>query len=189
MEDCDLPASGTRARLILINWDDVERYTELNGKITDIILYAGASGYEFLGFRNDVRKIDDVVKREQSNKRFKHSVGFVIYEVDQLQKNNIKDLVRGRFVAIVESKGKDDDSIEVLGKQCGLQIVGGQIRNAHENGAVFIINLTTPDNGVEFERKLPQTLGTSYTDGLEIIDDILEQAEGVFDDTFDLTFN
>lgn len=190
VEDCDeLPEPGTRARLVLINWKDVERYKELNGKITDIILYAGAVGYEFLGFRNDVKKSDEVVKREQSKQRFTHSVGFVIYEVDQPQKVNIKNVARGRFVAIVENRGQDADSIEVLGKECGLQIVGGQIRNAHENGAVFIINLATPDNGVEFERKLPQTLGTSYTDGLEIIEDILDEAEGVFDETFDLTFN
>lgn len=185
----DLPEAGTRARLILINYKDVDRYKELNGKITDIILFAGSFGYEFTGFRNDIKKSEEVVKREQSKQRVTHSVGFVVYEVDQPQKTNLKQLARGRFVAIVESNGKDDDSIEVLGKECGLQIVEGQIRNAHENSGVFVLNLATPNNGIEFERKLPQTLGTSYTDGLEIIDDILEEAEGIFDLTFDLTFN
>ena len=185
----DLPEGGTRARLILINYADVDRYLEEDGKIIDIILFAGKFGYEFTGFRNDVKKSEEAIKRETSKTRFVHAVGFVVYEVEQVQKTNVENIAKGRFVAIVENRGKDDDSIEVLGRDCGLEIVAGQIRNAHENGGLFVLNLTTPDNGVEYERRLPQTLGTSYTDGLEIIEDLLEEAEGVFDETFDLTFN
>lgn len=215
VDDCDeLAPSGTRARLILINFDNVLHiYTNDDQKIIEIVLRSNiASGavldaeldadlgegvsevgaFEFIGFRNDVKKSEEVVKREKSKQRFIHAVSFVIYEVSQLQKTNIKNLARGRFVAIVESKGKDADSIEVLGRECGLQIVDGQIRNAHENSGVFILNLATPYNGVEYERKLPQTLGTSYQNGLSIIDDLLEPeatSEGIFDSTFDLTFN
>ena len=194
--ECDeLSDAGTRARLILINFEDISYiYTNDDGKIVSIGLKESKVGYEFTGFRNDVKKSEEVVKREKSKQRFTHSVGFVVYEVDQLQKTNLKRMARGRFLAIVESKGQTEDSIEVLGRECGLQIVGGQIRNAHENGGVFIINLATPDNGVEFERKLPQTLGTSYENGLSIIDDLLQiepevpVGEGIFDETFDLTF-
>lgn len=188
--ECDeIPEGGTRARLILINYDDIERfYFSDIGVITSIEMKANKQGYEFLGFRTDVKKSDEVVKRELSNKRFKHSVGFVVYEVTQLQKNNLRGLARGRFVGIIENKGKTDDSIEVLGKDVGLAIVGGVIRDAHENGGLFILNLATPDNGVEFERKLPQTLGSDYTNGLEIIEDVLSVGEGIFDETFDLTF-
>jgi hypothetical protein len=188
--DCDLPESGTRARLILINYNDIERfYVSDTGIILSIVLYAGKQGYEFTGFRSDVKKSDEVIKREKSNRRFKHSVGFVIYDKSQLQKNNIKNLARGRFIAIVENKGKDENSIEVLGREVGLSLNDGVIRDAHDSGGVFILNLSTPNNGVEFERKLPQNLGTSYENGLEIIEDILSEAEGVFDESFDLTFN
>lgn len=174
VEDCDVPEGGTRARLVLINYRDItQMYVNDQGKIISIGMRSGTVGYEFLGFRNDIKKSEEAVKREQSKQRFTHSVGFVIYEVDQPQKVNIKNIARGRFVAIVENKGQDADSIEVLGKECGLQIIDGQIRNAHENGGVFIINLATPGNGVEFERKLPQTLGTSYNDGLDIIEIVL----------------
>lgn len=216
--ECDeLPPAGTRSRLILINYDDILIiYTNDDQKIISIVLRSqsvggidlnaelnasftslstgGAGAFEFIGFRNDVKKSEEVVKREKSKQRFIHSVSFVVYEVDQLQKTNIKNMARGRFLAIVESKGQGDDSIEVLGKECGLQIVDGQIRNAHENGGVFVLSLATPNNGVEFERKLPQTLGTSYGHGISIIDDLLEEepevptGEGIFDETFDLTF-
>ena len=212
--ECEVAPAGTRARLILINYSDIIKiYTNDDGKIVNIdtigdtsgggiLLDApldapfsdevgGATAFEFLGFRNDVKKSDEVVKKENKTKRFKHHVSFVIYEDEQVQKNNIRDLARGRFVAIVENKGQTEDSLEVLGVQCGLEIVGSQIRNAHEGGGFFTISLSTPDNGVEFERKLPQTLGLSYDHGISIIDELLgEQATetGVFDFTFDFTF-
>ena len=190
--DCDFPASGTRARLILINYNDIDRiYTNDEGRIISIGMLPDRFGYEFLGFKNDVKKSEEVVRREQSNRRFTHATGFIVYDVSQLQKNNLRGLVRGRFVAIVETKGQDVDSIEVLGKECGLEIVGGMIRNAHESGGFFVLNLATPDNGVEFERKLPQTLGANYDDAIDIIDSILTpsvEGGGGFEYEFDFEF-
>lgn len=185
----DLPDAGTRARLILCNWSDVERiYTNDEGKIVNIILRIGKYGHEFLGFRSDVQKSDEVVRREQSKQRFTHAVSFVVYQQDQIQKTNLVNLVKGRFLAIVENKGKEVDSIEVLGRECGLQIVAGQIRNAYESGGMFTIGLATPDNGVEFEKKLPQTLGISYQNGLDIIDSLFVEDVGIglmiIEDTF-----
>lgn len=191
IEDCDVSEGGTRARLILINFNHVTRMlTNTEGKIISIGMQPGTFAYEFTGFRNDVKKSDEAIKRELSKTRFSHSVGFVVYETNQLQKTNLKNLARGRFIAIVENLGKDDDSIEILGKDCGLQIVDGQIRSAHEFGGAFVLNLATPDNGIEFERKIPQTLGTSYNDGLSIIEDVLGSvlSEG-FDYELDLTLS
>lgn len=213
IETCEVPEAGTRARLILINYDDIGRiYTNDEGKIINIILKSETTGgidfdfeldaeftegisdlsaYEFTGFRNDVKKYEEVVKRDQSKSRFIHATSFVIYDITQLQKTNIKNLARGRVVAIVESKGKSDDSIEVLGKECGLQIVDGLIRSAYENTGAFVLSLSTPDNDVEFERKLPQTLGIDYDHGQSIIDHLLNlnpTVEKVFDDSFDDTF-
>ena len=202
--DCDdLPTPGTEARLILINWDDVLYIFEGNdtsesgrvwdntfdntfgpmvvagvglGVITQIVLYPGKQAYEFFGFRNDVKKVEEVERISSNKKRFLHRCGFVIYEVDQLQKVNINHMAKGRFMAIVERKGGDEDSLELLGRDCGLKMQAGRIRDVHQNSGVFIIDLATP-GGVEYERKLPQTVGTSYTNGLEIIDDLLESEE------------
>jgi hypothetical protein len=183
--DCDdLPEGGTRARLILMNYKDVARIYENNGVITSIELVPGKRAYEFLGFRSDVKKIDEVAKTVLKS-RFKHSVGFVVYELDQLQKNNIKRLVKGRFIGIIENRGKDENSIEVVGKNVGLSVVGGVIRDAHSNGGFYVINLATPDNGKEFEKKLPQNLGYSYGEGLTIIDGLLNPYPIV--ETFDST--
>lgn len=168
----DLAIGGTRARLILINYVDILRmYVSDIGVILSIELRPGAVGYEFLGFRNDVKKSDEVIENDIT--RFKHNVSFVVYDVSQVQKNNVVNLAKGRFVAIAENKGKDENSLEVLGRECGLKVVGGQIRNAYENGGFFVINLSTPDNGVELETNLPQNLGATYQGGQDIIDVVL----------------
>jgi len=175
---CDFPVPGTLARLILLNYNDVQKiyYSDI-GVITSIVLRAGQA-YEFFGFRQDVKKSEDVVNTRLKN-RFRHSVEFVVYEVDQLQKNNLRKMAKGRFIAIIENNGKGADAIELLGRECGMKMVDGQLRNVHENGSVYTISLATPDNGVEFERKLPQTVGGNYTEGLSIIEGLMETPLGI----------
>jgi len=171
----NLPAGGTRARLILINTDDLATsngFTEDgDGKITDINVIAGRAGYEFTGFRNDMKNIDEVVNPAVGLNQFTHQTSWVIYERTQLQKNNVERLARGRFYDIVELKGQEDDSVILLGKSVGLEIVAGPIRNAHENGGMFTITLKTPEG--EYESKLPQTVGTSYSNAQTIIDNVV----------------
>lgn len=176
--DCDnIPDAGTTARLILINYDDVLKiYWSDDKVITDIVLKPGKVGYEFLGFNQDVKKLEGVVKTNLKN-RFTHSVDFIVYEVTQEQKNNLRKMAKGRFMAIVELSGKQDYSIELLGIDVGLKMSSGQIKSAYENSGVYKITLRTPDNGIEFERKLPQVIGTGYTNAIEIIEDILEPTE------------
>lgn len=178
--DClDIPEGGTRARLILMNYDEVAGYTEdADNVITDIDLTPGAFAYEFLGFRNDVKKSEDVIKPEVGIAKFKHNIGFVVYENTQVQKNNVENIARGRFVAIVENKGKDSNVFEVVGKGVGVEIVAGPIRNAHENGGFFVLSLSTPDDQNETESQLPQTLQIAgsesiYNNTLAFIESLL----------------
>lgn len=158
--DCDeIPVGGTEPRLILINLSQIEEITEdADENVTDITLTDANTGFLFTGFRADMKKSEEVVKPEIGIPKFKHNVGWVIYENAQTQKNNIENIVRGRFLAIVENKGKDENSFEVVGKDVGVEIVAGPIRNAHENGGFFVIALSTPDDQGELETKLPQNL-------------------------------
>lgn len=165
--DCNnIPDGGTRARLILFNFADVLNIVEDDdNNVTDIELVDGATGYEFLGFRNDVKKSEEVIKPDTGIAKFKHAVGFVVYENTQIQKNNIENIVRGLFIAVVENKGKNDNVFEVVGGGVGLSIVAGPIRNAHENGGFFVISLATPDDEGDLENHLPQTLLIAETSG------------------------
>lgn len=176
VEECaDIPPGGTRARILLANFDDVLSYTEdPDEQITAIEMAPGATFFEFTGFRNDMKSFQEVIKPEIGIAKFKHSVGLVVYENTQLQKNNVENIARGKFVAIVENKGKDVHSIEVVGKGVGLGIVAGVIRNAHENGGFFVLTLSTEDDINELEPQLPQTLtGASYAAIQTLIDNLL----------------
>lgn len=176
VEECaDLPPGGTRARLLLANHEDVVTITkDVDGQVTAITMDAGTTFYEFTGFRNDVKKSEDVIKPEIGIPKFKHNVGWVIYENTQLQKNNVENIARGRFIAIVENKGKDVNSFELVGEDVGLEIVAGVIRNAHENGGFFVLSLSTPDDQGELESQLPATItAATYADILTLVDALL----------------
>lgn len=187
--DCDaLPSPGTEARLILINFDDIVKiYYSDQGNITSIVMQTETVAYEFFGFKQDVRKSEGVVKTNLKN-RFIHSLDFIVYEVTQVQKNNLTKMAKGRLVAILELSGKEDYSLELLGKDCGLKMSQGVIKDVHEHSGAYKINLRTPDNGIEFEGRLPQVVGTTYENGLEIIDDILEEEEVSLAFDYDLDF-
>lgn len=170
--DCgNLPKGGTRARVGVFNYDDVTGHTEdADGRVTAITLAPGAQGYIFTGFRNDVKKSEEVVKPGIGPNQFKHNAGWVIYERTQEQKNNVENLAKGPFIIVSENKGKDDDAIEVIGLGVGVEIVAGPIRNAHENGGFFVMNFSTPTDDGVYEPKLPQSLGTDYDNAVTLFD-------------------
>lgn len=176
IDDCaDIPPGGTRARILLANHDDVLTVTkDVNGQVTGITMDGGATFYEFTGFRNDVKSFIEVIKPEIGIPKFKHTVGLVVYENTQLQKNNVENIARGKFMAIVENKGKDVHSVELVGEGVGLEIVAGQIRNAHENGGFFVLTLSTADDIGELEPQLPATItAATYADIQTLIDALL----------------
>lgn len=169
--DCDnIPRGGTRPLIIGINYDEINGQPtyDSDGRVLSIPLVPGAQAYRFYGFRNDVKKSDEVINPGVGINQFKHNAGFVIYERTQDDKNNIERLCKGRSVWITESKGKDADACEVHGLDVGMEIVPGSIRNAHENGGFFMLNFSTPEG--EYESKLPRSLGTDYEDAQDIID-------------------
>lgn len=146
--DCDnLPLGGTKARAVVFNYEDIEGYTyDVDGNVDGITLISGAIGYEFTGLRSDIKNSEEVVKPDIGITQFKHNFGMTIYERTQDQKNNVEKLARGLFVVIVENKGLDDDSFEVLGIGVGMELNAGPIRNAHENGGYFILSFSTPED-------------------------------------------
>lgn len=203
--DCDNLPMGTKSPLTLINWDDVlyvfesiGEVTELGnvwdpsfdftfgpvittggevGVITRIVLKPGRTAYRFECFGQEVKSEEEVAPTNLRN-RFIHATGCVIYEIDQVQKNNIKSMSKGRFMAIVEHRGNDGNWFELLGRECGLKMAAGVLRDAHGTNGLFVITLRTPDNGVEFERKLPQRVGHSYETGLQIIAELFGEDIG-----------
>lgn len=164
--------SGTEPRLYLFNYDDV-----LDGTVgstpnlfTALVLSSNTVGFVFEGFKQDVKPTQEVIAPGNGANQLKHNLGFVVYDITQLQKNNLQKVVKGRFVAVVENKGKNSESFEVYGFAAGMEIVPGVAKDSYANGGGYIIQLATPEN--EFEPKLPQTIyDTDYATTKALLDD------------------
>lgn len=178
VEDCaDIPPGGTRARLLLANKSEITGYTyNGDGEITAITFAASAGFYEFTGYRtNEIGKTEEVIKPELGPAKFKHGTKLIVYENTQIQKNNIESMVKGSMVALIENNGNDANSFELLGKDVGLSVVAGPIRDANTNGGYFVINLATPDDEGVLEGELATTvtLASGYTANLAAIDALI----------------
>lgn len=164
--DCTSPVkAGTMPRLILFNYDDVTAVTTSTSTpnlISGLTLATNTVGYVFDGYKQDIKPTQEIIAPSNGLNQFKHSVNFIVYNIDQLQKNNVQRLAKGKFIAIAENKGKSVNSFEVYGLGSGLEIVPGVARDSFANGGGYLITLATQEN--EFEPLLPQTiLSTDYT--------------------------
>jgi hypothetical protein len=160
--DCDNPLkSGTRPRLFLMNFDDLLSPTAgtTPNLLTALTFATNTVSFLFEGYKQDVKPTQEVVNPGNGPNQFKHNLNFLIYEITQVQKNNIQRLAKGNVIAIVENKGKNADSFEVYGLNSGLEIVPGVVRDPLANGGGYILSLATPEG--EFEPLLPQTLFTT----------------------------
>lgn len=160
--DCDNPLkSGTQPRLFLMNFDDLLTTTAgtTPNLLAALTFATNTVSYLFEGYKQDVKPTQEVINPGNGQNQFKHNLNFLIYEITQVQKNNIQRLAKGNVIAIVENKGKNADSFEVYGLNSGLEIVPGVVRDPLANGGGYIISLATAEG--EFEPLLPQTLFTT----------------------------
>jgi hypothetical protein len=160
--------SGTEARMLLINYDDLVSVTESTttpNLLTALTLATNQVGYIFQGVKQDVKPTQEFLDMGNS----KHMVNFLVPDITQLQKNNLQRMARnGRLVAVVENKGKNSESFEVYGLGSGMAVVPGLARDPFANGGAYIISLATPEG--EDEPLLPQTLfSTDYATTLALV--------------------
>jgi len=89
---------------------------------------------------------------------YKHFNTVVIYERTQEQKDNIAELANAKVVAVLFNNGLDDDSIEIAGKNVGMQLAPGTIRDMFANDGLFVLALATPEGEIENETAPMQTV-------------------------------
>src|SRR5690606_14544957 len=117
------------------------------------------AAYEFQGFGRSVTPQQEVIRLASGQNLYKHQVGLFIFDRTQLQKNNIQNLVLGRFIAIVRGTKKDANAFEVYGLGNGLELQPGVINQLNENNGAYTVILATPEN--QAEALLPQTFFTT----------------------------
>lgn len=172
--NCDTPLkSGSRPRLFLANFDDVVSVTLSSSTpnlVTAVTLRTGATTFLFEGFKQDVKPTQEFIAPSNGANQVKHALSFIVYDISQIQKNNLQRVNKGRFIALPENNGKNENSFEIYGLGSGLEIVPGVARDTYANGGGYIISLATPEN--EFEPLLPQTFfATDYATTLALVEE------------------
>jgi hypothetical protein len=168
--DCQNPLQGgAKAKLVLINLDDFGSVTvNANDIITNFTLLTNRAGYLFEGFKNSLVKSEEMVNPDSKQSVFRHKIDFTVFDISQVQKNNLQRMALGRFIAITENTQKGANTFEVYGLNSGLVMAPGVLRASNANNGAFKITLQSAEG--EEEVKLPQTLfSTDYTTTLNLV--------------------
>jgi len=182
--DCSTPiVGGNNQNLILIDQEIFNRATIVYDGSTDNLITGitltqiGDVGYKYEGIRKSLNPQSAFVPSDVSN-GYDHQVDFLIFDVSQLQKNNIEKMAFGRQVAILENTnalGNGDSVFEVFGTGLGLEVQAGAMRitgDTDTNGA-YTISLKTSDLGGK-EQHLPNSLwSTDYATTKTLVDALL----------------
>ena len=171
--DCDNPPqAGVNPRLILINFEDIDSFTQDgDGVITNIVLKANTQAYAFQNFRNSLKPEHHLVVSDFSV-AWDHQINFFVFEVTQLQKNNLERMASVRTVGIVQNS---NSTVEVYGIRVGMDVITNDRLVADQATAgVYQVQIKTPDNDAK-ESKLPQTLLVSGTfeATIDFLDDLI----------------
>lgn len=182
--DCEFPiAAGVDQRLILIDKGVFDLATivydvTIPTLITSIVITgSGNAGYAFQGIRRSLNPQSAFVPATVSV-GYDHQADFQVFQVDQIQKDNIEKLGLSKVVAIIENVnaiGNGDAVFEVFGKDAGMEMQAGPMRvNAdNETNGSYTISLKTSDESGK-EPKLPTSwFDTDYATTKALVDALL----------------
>ena len=170
--DCDDPiAAGVDQRLILIDKEVFDLATitfdgTITTLITNIVLTGtGNAAFSFQGIRRSLNPSSAFVPATVSV-GYDHQVDFQVFEIGQLQKDNLEKLGLAKVVAIIQNvnaPGNGDAVFEVFGKDAGLELQAGPMRlnSDNETSGSYTLSLKTSDDSGK-EPKLPTSF--FYTD-------------------------
>jgi hypothetical protein len=163
--DCENPpVGGLETDVVLINISEIDRaattYDVTNKDIvTNLQLLAGKTGYLFQGIKQINTASSELVKKEFSSDKEKHSFIGVLLNVSAANKDQINQFKEGgKYVAVINRKWKGASNAEaflILGLEVGLEIET-QTWNSNENDGTLTFTLASAD-GFE-EPRLPNTL-------------------------------
>jgi hypothetical protein len=194
--DCEnRPLVGIEQRLVLINENDLDRAAITfgvfypNALMTKIALKPGKTGYEITGIKQIMNFTNSLVSDEASEDGVKHSItGIKINDPSEKIRNEINKYIGGSKVyAVLARKWKGQDNkyaFLFFGLHYGLSIT--ELKDESVGGAMQI-SLSTP--GSMKEPYLPHIYrDTDYPTSLTAFENNFVSLGGIFDETFDETF-
>jgi hypothetical protein len=161
-----------------MNTSEIDTVTyDSDGSVTDLTLVAGASAYVFEQFRTSLTAQYTFVPQTVSV-GYDHQITCNVWNVSQIQKNNLERMALGKITAIVENVDQNgDSSFEVYGLNVGMEVqTMARIANDLETAGSFAIDLKTSDNTGK-EAKMPLSyFDTDYATTKAKIDAIVSGA-------------
>lgn len=168
--DClNAPIAGIEPNVLLFNITDIDyTLTTRDGTNPDIVtnfqLKSGKIGYLLQGVKQVNSAASELVKKEFSNDKRKHTFNGVAFNVTAATKQQLNEMAKGgKYAVMVERKFKGASNAEaflIYGLDSGLELTT-EVHNTNENDGVLQFSLASAD-GFE-ERYLPSTvLETDY---------------------------
>lgn len=168
--DCDFPSiAGIEVNAVFINRSQVDvtatTYDAGNKTLmTAFALSEGSSytGYAFQGIKQVNSTAFELVKKDNTPDKFKHTFNGIILNLSAENKLQLQQMAEGgKYVMIVEKKWKgedNEDAFEVYGIDSGLEL-NVVTYNSNENDGTATIELSSAENYEE--PKVPATLLTT----------------------------
>lgn len=158
---CGKPSiAGTTARVILINYSDIDKAKSVvtDNVISSLILKAGATGYEVDSLPNATVG-SDTINAGTYLKTHQHNVVVRIFKKSEAAKKFVNGLTNARVIAIVENNDTGDNGntkYEVYGWDSGLELTEITVTTEMTDGVAYQVTLA---NGtIAQEGSLPMSL-------------------------------
>jgi hypothetical protein len=108
--------------------------------ITGITLKTGKVMHLFTGFRNNILPSLEAVDSPNGPTVWKHILNFFAFRNDQIWKNELAKLGKGKFLTVYRNAKQDENAFEVQGVGKGLELQAGAVNaKADNNGAYNLI--------------------------------------------------
>lgn len=149
--DCDnVLRGGAKESIRLINYSDIYpdgTVTIVGRFVTAITLASGSKqAWKFEGFNRSMRPKYELI-RGAFSVGYKHTLDFLVFQIDDATKGNLEAMAMTKVVAVVENIDQNDDvPFEVYGLDGGLELITNvrDLNDADSNGA-FVLQLASPD--------------------------------------------
>lgn len=154
---------GTRAKVVLVNFDDIDREASAVDAATltgSIVLKSGKRGYLFESRDNATIATATFEKGTYVN-AYAHSVQLRLFTKDLDSKKFVQDLMYARLVAIVQNKENGEGGnmkYEIYGYESGLTLSAAPVTTDFADGIAYDATISSEDGAKE------STLPISYFD-------------------------
>lgn len=166
-KDCDnTPVGGIEVNAVIINFDDIDKASSTidtdDMTITNLATASGTSGFFIEGIKQVNGASSELVIKETSFDKFKHTFTGVVLNPSAANKKSMSNMTKGgRYVIVLEKKWKGTgqvDAFEVLGFESGLY-VSEMNWNSNEDDGVIKFTLSSADGyeEAEMQRNLKET--------------------------------